>query len=186
MKKASFKDGDASSFHGDRLHRSFLPDGFFRKRLNCSPASPKDGCSPAVYSFAARIMMMVGCKKIITIDGGNATAFSEENSKFKLIGAEWHPNLKGVTNDFPLAKIGYPPESQKRLTLTEKGLRNTVIVCSNVVEHLKEINLALLMTQRLLTFSPVCILTVKQKCKEKPADPTAVQTGYSKPEFTKK
>jgi hypothetical protein len=162
-------------------YRSFLPTEILNKKLLYANAPWKVNCSPFVYSFAARVMGMAGCKEVIIMDGRCAPDFFVENSKFRIIGSRWQPNLKNVPDDFALKEIGQPPENQQRLNLSEKNLRNAVVVCSNEVDQLNALCPVLSMIKQLMTCSPVCLLTVKQIDKEQSDNRTPVQSQCIRP-----
>ena len=125
---------------------------------------------------------MIGCKHIIITGCSNDDEFSQANSKYHVIGVDWKPNLKGHNEKFPLQKLDQPPAKQERITLTENMLRNAVIVCSNDVEQLNEIAPILSRMQKLMAFSPVCILTVKEKETERKQKPKSTYNAKSSSE----
>ncbi len=165
--KAMFKNNNDTFFRKLGTGSNFSINEFFHRKTVCSGSSLENNCPLDVYSFAARISEMIGCKHIIITGCSNDDEFSQENSKYHVIGVDWKPNLKGHNEKFPLQKLDQPPAKQERITLTENMLRNAVIVCSNDVEQLNEIAPILSRMQKLMAFSPVCILTVKEKETEK-------------------
>ena len=184
MKKGFLEKNNKSYSRKLKIRSSFSINGFFHGKAPYSSGSPENICPPNVYSFAARIMKMSGCKKIVLISCRDSSEFVAENSKFQLLGVEWKPNLKEDTRDFSLRKIGQPARKLGQVTLTEKSLCDTVIICSNIVEKLIEISPVLSRMQRLMAFAPVCILTVKEKEAEKEEEIhslKAVQNQFERP-----
>jgi glycosyltransferase involved in cell wall biosynthesis len=167
VEKTFFKKKNNIFFQKIGSWKNFSILDSFHRKTSCSGSMLENDCSLEVYSFAARISEMMGCKNIIAANVSEVSEFSEANSKFRIKGIEWKPDMKGYDKKFTIPKLVQPlSEKREKLLIKAKKLRNSAIVSCNIVGQINEITLALSNIQRLMNFSPVCILTLKEKENE--------------------
>lgn len=129
-------------------HAAPVPDALFLKEGYRSreaaeyfvdDASGSDGRvhQPDVYPFAAHLARRYGAQWLVDIGCGRAEKAWAHSDEFKIAGIDIGPNLEfcrhqhpdGLWRDVDLERPG-------QLPLTDELLRSSVVVCSDVIEHL--------------------------------------------------
>lgn len=92
---------------------------------------------PEVYPFAAYLGRRFGCKRIIDIGCGRAHKLVKLHPEFQVIGVDYGSNLDYCRNRFDFGLwIEHDLEHPDQLPLDSHLLRDSVVVCADVIEHL--------------------------------------------------
>ena len=109
-------------------------------------APQEDGITwqPEVYPFAAENAERLGCKTIIDLGCGNATKLARlyrQHPDWTFVGVDYGPNLEwcrhnhgfGIWREADL-------EREASLCLEDGLIRDSIVVCADVIEHLMNPN----------------------------------------------
>lgn len=119
---------------------------------------------PDVYPFAAHIARGFGCTHILDIGCGRARKLVALHPEFQIVGIDFGSNLKYCKQTYHFGTwIEHDLETIMSLDLPEAILRKTLIVCSDVIEHLSHPEGLLQTLSRFLQFAPVAILSTPDR-----------------------
>jgi glycosyltransferase involved in cell wall biosynthesis len=119
---------------------------------------------PDVYPFAAFIARRLGCSHIIDIGCGQARKLSCLHPEFHIYGIDYGSNIQfckqrypfGRWQEYDLDAAGLPP-------IDRDLLRQSVIVCADVIEHLRNPLNLLRGIRDWLNDAPVALLTTPER-----------------------
>lgn len=125
-----------------------MPDPYFIKDGYRSRPEPEyakdmenDGViwQPDVYPEAARVAGVLGATCIVDVGCGSGTKLIALRPLFEVIGMDLPgPNLELCRSRYPSVEwIEHDLETHRPLPLSEMQLSRSVIVCSDVIEHLR-------------------------------------------------
>jgi 2-polyprenyl-3-methyl-5-hydroxy-6-metoxy-1,4-benzoquinol methylase len=101
--------------------------------------TPDDGLTwqPDVYPTAAEIARSLKCDTLIDIGCGQARKLSVLHPEFKLIGIDYGGNMEHCRAKYPFGTfLEADFEDISMLPLPARVLKNSVVICSDVIEHL--------------------------------------------------
>ena len=101
--------------------------------------TPDDGLTwqPDVYPTAAEIARSLKCDTLVDIGCGQARKLSVLHPEFKLIGIDYGGNMEHCRSKFPFGTfLEADFEDISMLPLPARVLKNSVVICSDVIEHL--------------------------------------------------
>ncbi|SFR08726.1 glycosyltransferase [Desulfoscipio geothermicus] len=115
---------------------------------------------PYIYLFAAFLGHRYECKYIINIGGGNGASLAGFHPNFQFIGI-------GSGFDFHLNKMLFPfvkwlehdLENPGSISLPQELLSNSVIICTDVIQHLNNPHHLLATIKKWMDYAPVCLLS---------------------------
>ena len=147
---------------------------------------------PDVYPLAAFLGRKFGCSHIIDIGCGRARKLVELHPEFHITGIDYGSNIKFCRDNYPFGQwIELNLEHGKSVKLKREVIRHAVVICSDVIEHLKNpINL-LKLIEDLLRDAPLAVLTTPERDLARGNDDTGPPVNpyhmreWNLPEFQK-
>jgi 2-polyprenyl-3-methyl-5-hydroxy-6-metoxy-1,4-benzoquinol methylase len=119
---------------------------------------------PDVYPAAADIARSLDCDTLIDIGCGHARKLSALHPEFKLIGVDYGKNIEHCRARFPFGTwLEADFENIDLLPLPARVLKNAVIVCSDVIEHLVDPRSLVRALHRLLKDAPALVLSTPDR-----------------------
>jgi 2-polyprenyl-3-methyl-5-hydroxy-6-metoxy-1,4-benzoquinol methylase len=119
---------------------------------------------PEVYQFAARAARKLGATGIIDIGCGCAGKLIALHPEFDVTGVDFGSNMEYCRQHYPFGQwIEADFESTKELPLTPDKLGKSVVVCSDVIEHLMSPDALLKLIESLLQHAPLALLSTPER-----------------------
>ena len=119
---------------------------------------------PDVYSAAAQIGRSLNCRTIIDIGCGHAGKLKALKDDFKLIGVDYGPNIAHCRTMFPFGIwLESNLEEVSILPIPNHTLYESVIICSDVIEHLRNPKRLLQQLKRMLEVAPALVLSTPDR-----------------------
>jgi hypothetical protein len=119
---------------------------------------------PDLYSFAGYLARRYGCKYLIDIGCGQARKLVELYPEFEIVGIDYGENIQFCLQNFPFGHwIEADLETVNRIPLDPAIVRNSIVICADVIEHLITPSSLLELLQDLLIYSPVAILSTPER-----------------------
>jgi SAM-dependent methyltransferase len=119
---------------------------------------------PDVYGDAGRIATRLGAPRIIDIGAGDGTKLVDLHPAFELIGIDFGANVERSVARFPFGSWRHHDlDIDTPLPVTEDETRNAVVVCSDVIEHLRAPELLLAKLLRSLESASVVLISTPER-----------------------
>lgn len=119
---------------------------------------------PFVYPLAFSLARRAGCTTLIDIGSGNGEKLIAAHPEFKIIGMDFGANLEACQQNYPFGEwrewdIDHNPAPSIPLPV----LKNAVLICSDVIEHLADPSKLLLTLKHWLNFVPYAIVSTPDR-----------------------
>jgi len=119
---------------------------------------------PDVYSRAAGIARALGASNLIDIGSGNGRKLAELHPEFAVTGIDFGTNLDVVRREYPFGTwLEHNLETEDPLPVDEDALRGSVIICSDVIEHLIRPELLLRKLRAALDAASAVVLSTPER-----------------------
>lgn len=119
---------------------------------------------PCVYPMAAEVARWLGCKRIIDVGCGHAEKLASLHPEFEVIGIDFGSNLKFCRETYSFGQwLEADLESPHPLPIPPDFARDAVVVCSDVVEHMRNPGALVEKLQRLLEDAPAAVLSTPER-----------------------
>ena len=120
---------------------------------------------PDVYPDAARIAGLVGASCIIDVGTGDGSKLAALHPRFDVIGMDLPgPNLDYCRDSFPrLNWIEHDVESLQPLPVPDVLLSRSVVVCADVIEHLRRPERLLRKLRAALYVCPAVVISTPER-----------------------
>jgi len=119
---------------------------------------------PDAYPLAAHLAAYYGCRHIIDIGCGLAHKLVELHPRFDVIGIDFGDNLRGCRERYPFGHwIEWDLERDGQLELDPAIVASSIVVCSDVIEHLVDPSGLLANLRALLERAPAAVLTTPER-----------------------
>jgi 2-polyprenyl-3-methyl-5-hydroxy-6-metoxy-1,4-benzoquinol methylase len=119
---------------------------------------------PDVYPMAAEIARSLHCDTLIDIGCGQARKLSVLHPEFKLIGVDYGGNMQHCRSNFPFGTwLEADFEDIDMLPLPARVLKDSVVICSDVIEHLVDPRSLLRALRELLKHAPALVLSTPDR-----------------------
>ncbi len=128
--------------------------------------TPDDGLTwqPDVYPTAADIARSLHCDTLIDIGCGQARKLSVLHPEFKLIGVDYGGNMEHCRSRYPFGTwLEADFEDIDMLPLPARVLKNSVVICSDVIEHLVDPRSLMNALRELLKYAPALVLSTPDR-----------------------
>lgn len=154
--------------HSVSQHHFFLKDGYTSRSqpdyfhdLN----EEKDRVwQPQVYAIANFLGKKLNCRYIIDIGCGNASKLVKLYPSYEIIGIDFNDNLAFCEKSYPFGTwIEHDLESEQLLEIPNEILKNSVVICADVIEHLINPGFLLWKLKLLMEQAPVCLLSTPER-----------------------
>jgi hypothetical protein len=147
-------------------HGYFIKNGYVSRPIPeyFNDNIPDITYQPYVYPFAAFLGKKFNCRYIIDIGCGKGKKLSSLQSEFEIIGIDIGINIRECRNNYSFGTwLEYDLDLEKKINLNKDVLKSSVIVCSDVIEHLKNPSYLLSNIKRWMDLAPVCLLTTPER-----------------------
>jgi SAM-dependent methyltransferase len=119
---------------------------------------------PDVYGDAGRLARHLGSRRIIDIGAGDGTKLAVLHPEFEIIGIDFGANVERATTRFPFGSWRHHDlESDDPLPVTPDEFLGSVVVCSDVIEHLRAPERLLAKLRAALEFAPVVVISTPER-----------------------
>jgi hypothetical protein len=119
---------------------------------------------PDAYPFAAHLAAFHGCRHIIDIGCGLAHKLVELHPRFEVIGVDFGDNLRGCRERYPFGRwIEWDLERDGLLEIDPAIVAGSIVICSDVIEHLVDPSGLLSNLRALLERAPAAVLTTPER-----------------------
>jgi hypothetical protein len=152
-----------------------MSDDFFIKEGYCIRKDPKyfqDDLSetvgivhqPAVYPFARYLAKRFGCTSVIDVGCGRASKLIPLHPEFDIVGIDYGSNIQYCKTKFGVGRwIDLNFECENFIPVDNSMVEKSIVVCSDVIEHLVDPSNLLVILRNLLECAPVVILTTPER-----------------------
>lgn len=153
----------------DQVERYFIKHGY-RSRLE--PQYFQDSLvetsgiihQPFVYSFAQYLAQRFDCSTVIDVGCGRAQKLVQLHPQLELIGIDFGSNIEFCRRQYPFGKwIEWNIDSGGTIPLEPDVIRNSVVVCADVIEHLVDPTTLGRMLKFLMGYAPVGIISTHER-----------------------
>ena len=119
---------------------------------------------PHVYHFAGYLAQRFGCEYVIDVGCGTAGKLIKLSPPLKIIGIDIGDNITFCRRIYPMHSwIECDLENPEDLNFSEDLLARAVIICADVIEHLRNPLSLLQKLKDFLNYSPVCLLSTPER-----------------------
>lgn len=145
--------------------RYFLPSGY-QERLEPNYCLNFTSIiwQPQVYQVASFLGEKFSCKSIIDLGCGTAKKLVKLHPKFKIIGLDFGENLEYCKQNYPFGQwIEHDLDRPVPIPVHLTDLKSSIIICSDVIEHLKNPSALLNNLFYLMKHAPICIISTPDR-----------------------
>ena len=129
---------------------------------------------PDIYPLAAFLGKKFDCDYIVDVGCGLANKLIQLHPKFKIVGIDYGDNIKSCLEKYDFGIwINHDLESKSLLKIKKDILKNSILICSDVIEHLRDPSFLLNTLKKFLDYSPACLVSTPAR----DLDPTKPQLG---------
>lgn len=119
---------------------------------------------PEVYRFAEFLARRLECSHIIDIGCGRAQKLAELHPEFELIGIDIGSNIKHCQETYQFGTwIEHDLETHEPLPLDSEIVSKALIICADVIEHLKQPDHLLGKLHGLMEHAPIALLSTPER-----------------------
>jgi SAM-dependent methyltransferase len=119
---------------------------------------------PEVYPLGKTLSRFCKCKSVIDIGCGDGTKIVPFYPEFNIIGIDYEKNLAKCQQTYSFGKwIEWNLEKPNPPNLSQDLLKNSSLICSDVIEHLKNPSILLQNLKKFLELSPLCIISTPER-----------------------
>lgn len=119
---------------------------------------------PEVYETAVRLARGLGRGHILDIGCGSGEKLAALHPEFKIIGVDYGGNLEHCQQKYPYGQwLVADFEKSETLPIEKEVLRDCVIVCSDVIEHLVDPRPLLRLISHLLEDAAVALISTPER-----------------------
>ncbi len=124
-----------------------MPDRYLIKERYAARAEPRyfadvdSGVTfqPDVYDTAAAVARGLGARRIVDVGTGQGRKLASLHPRFELVGIDFGSNLEHARRTYPFGTwIEADLDQPGPLPLEPEQLRGAVVVCADVIEHVKD------------------------------------------------
>lgn len=121
---------------------------------------------PEVYEWAKNLANQLGCKRIIDLGSGNGEKLSKMHPEFEIIGVDFGANLDYCRKHYPSGKwleANFDEGDAVTVDLSKEVIAESVVICSDVIEHLVNPLPLLRGLRSLLEDAPIAVLSTPER-----------------------
>lgn len=119
---------------------------------------------PNVYSLARYIGEKLGCKYVIDIGCGAGFKLAGMFPTFQIVGIDYGENLQGCRTKYPFGTwIEHNLDTNTELILSEEAIKDSVVICADVIEHLVNPGYLLWNIKKILDLAPICLVSTPER-----------------------
>lgn len=148
------------------LNNYYLKSGYRSREQPeyCLDLVENDIWQPQVYVLARYLGAILNGNYVIDIGCGMAFKLSKMYPDFQIIGIDYGTNIQLCREMYPNGTwIEHDLDSPQRLPIEESILKNSIIICADVIEHL--VNPAFLLgnLKEMMELSAACLLSTPER-----------------------
>lgn len=119
---------------------------------------------PEVYEVSGTLAKMFDCRNIIDLGCGNAEKLVKLYPTFNIIGIDFGKNIQQCKAQYDFGKwINADLDSPDPIDISKDVLKDSTIICSDVIEHLENPSHLLNNLKIFLNYCPICIITTPER-----------------------
>jgi SAM-dependent methyltransferase len=119
---------------------------------------------PDVYGDAGRIASTLAARRIIDVGAGDGTKLAALHPAFDIIGIDYGANIERSGERFPFGSWReHDLDTEEHLPVTDAELDGAVVVCSDVIEHLRAPERLLAKLLSALEHSPALLISTPER-----------------------
>lgn len=119
---------------------------------------------PDVYADAGRLAQEIGARRVIDVGAGDGSKLVALHPGFDLIGLDFGKNVERSAQLYPFGTWrDHDLDSEAPLPVTIDELQGSVVVCSDVIEHLRTPERLLVKLRAALETAPVLLLSTPER-----------------------
>lgn len=118
---------------------------------------------PDVYDLAVHLARRLGCTHILDVGCGRGRKLASLHPEFQVIGIDFGSNIAYCRANYPFGDWRTADLEQPQVFLDAEQLEHTVIVCSDVIEHLKSPEGLLTSLAVALRHAPMALLSTPER-----------------------
>ncbi|MCY9668252.1 class I SAM-dependent methyltransferase [Paenibacillus alginolyticus] len=164
---------DNQSIENAIINNCYLKSGYqSRNQPRYCYDSLGDGIwQPQVYALARYLGTNLNCKYVIDLGCGIAFKLTKLYPDFHIIGVDYGANLQVCMSKYPYGTwIEHNLDSPQKLILQESILKDSIIICADVIEHLVNPAYLLWNLKEMMGLSSVCLLSTPERDIERGID----------------
>ena len=149
----------------------FLKPGYVSRPVpeyfeDVTPESDGVVWQPETYLYVAHLARRFGCDTVLDLGCGRGLKLAGLHPEFKIVGVDYGGNIDQCRATYPHGEwIDADLEAEIPLPLSPERLARTVIVCADVIEHLRDPRSLLALLRRLMEYAPTAVLTTPERDK---------------------
>lgn len=124
---------------GTMPDRYWLPRDYTSRPRPAYDDDPQDGVTwqPDVYRAAAAVARTLGARQVVDVGCGRGAKLAAFHPELEVTGLDYGSNIEHCRTTYPFGTwIEHDLEEPGPLPIGEGGLRDSVILCADVIEHL--------------------------------------------------
>lgn len=119
---------------------------------------------PDVYTFGANIARRLGCKRIIDVGCGRAQKLAQLQGEFDTIGIDYGSNLDFCRSRYGAGRwLEADFEQASPLSVSAEDAEGSVVICSDVIEHMIKPEALLAKIKQLLEHAAVAVISTPER-----------------------
>ncbi len=119
---------------------------------------------PCVYPLAAEIANYFGCHRLIDVGCGHADKLVALHKHFQITGIDYGKNIEYCRRKYPFGDwLETDLEKPGDLGLDSALIDDSIIICSDVVEHVLDPSILVGKLRRLLDFAPALVISTPER-----------------------
>lgn len=119
---------------------------------------------PDVYALASHLAGKFGCTHILDIGCGRGIKLATLHPEFKIVGLDFGANIDYCRSHYPFGMwLSHDLEQPYQELLPQDVLEKTLVICSDVIEHLLDPTGLLQILKDCLKYSPIAILSTPER-----------------------
>jgi SAM-dependent methyltransferase len=153
----------------EHIERFFIKPGYIARQSGVyfeDSLMTSDGIvhQPDVYVYAGYLARKFDCTHILDIGCGSGHKLAKLHPEFSVIGVDFGVNIDSCRSRYPFGQwLSHDLEKPHGDLLPPEILKRTLVVCSDVIEHLVDPTGLLLTLQHCLEHAPAVILTTPER-----------------------
>jgi SAM-dependent methyltransferase len=119
---------------------------------------------PDVYGDAGRIARHLAARRIVDIGAGDGTKAAALHPGFEIIGVDFGANVERSAQSYPFGSWRHHDlDTETPLPVSDEELRGAVVVCSDVIEHLRAPDMLLGKLRRALDHAAAVLISTPER-----------------------
>src|ERR1051326_6006128 len=119
---------------------------------------------PDVYPFANYLATMFGCSTVIDVGCGRAQKLMKLSGSFSLVGIDYGSNIGFCRSNHSAGQwVEFDLEEDSVIPLDPETISKSIVICSDVIEHLVDPTNLLKNLKRMMEYAPVGIITTPER-----------------------